>query len=391
MKKPLVYIIINFAVLSTLIVGMEVTGQILYYLTHGRFVYQIPAPVYNYRANDPNYYHYQSLFEMHPLLVVRPKKNLQIKDYMSDKTITTTDRNTRWTGSPKDDGNLIKVAALGGSTTFGTGVTDSDTWPALLQTKLGDRFSVINYGIPCYSTAETIVQTALVVPESKPDFIIYYQGWNDIVLYHETDFSPDYYSHGMKIQDCVQIPKETKKAFFDKLNELSAIARLASVIGSKIPHHSNPDSCTTYDTPDPVVDRIYVRNLDTLKILSERIASYTLFVPQVLNYQWFIEKGKSKTYYDCWSKIKNSSMPLLMDRFNVLMQSVCSNHDPKCIYVDGVLNVNWSPEDFVDDGHFTRQGGEKFVEIISQMILSRTKELKLHYHNKLDMKLDRNK
>lgn len=390
MKKLLTIAFINIAAFCTLIVAIELFGQLIYYLTHGKFIYQIPAPAYNVKANDPNYYHYQSLFEPHPLLVVRPKKNVQIKDYMSDKKITTTDRHTRWTGSLEDDSDLIRVAVLGGSTTFGTGVTDSDSWPALLQARLGDGFSVINFGIPCYSTAETIVLTALVVPEVKPDFIIYYQGWNDIVLYHESDFTPDFYSHGMMIQDCVQIPKDREKTLFGKLNELSAIARLASVIGSKIPSSTSIKDCTTFDIPDPEVDRIYVRNLNTLKALSEQTAPNTLFVPQVLNYDWFIEKGKSKTYYDCWSKIRNSAMPRLMDRFNAMMQSVCSGNDPGCLYVDGVLKVTWGPEDFIDDGHFSREGGEKFADIISSVILSRTKERNHNNYINQEMQLHRN-
>lgn len=380
MKKLFLIIIVNIALFCTLIVVMEISGQIFYYLTHGRFIYQIPAPTYHFKANDPDEYHYQSMFELHPLLVVRPRKNVQIKNYMNDNVITTTSRYTRWTGAPEDDSKLIKVAVLGGSTTFGTGVTDSDSWPALLQAKLGDQFSVINYGIPCFTTAEAIIQMALTVPEIEPDFVILYEGWNDINLYHEKDFSPDYYSHGMVIQDCVQIPRYKEKTLFDKLNELSAIVRLAYIIKLKFHRHPDTQPCTKFDTPDPTVDRIYVRNLKTLKLLSEQIAPYTLFVPQVLNYHWFMEKEVSKTYYDCWSNIKDSAMPQLMDRFNILMQSVCSNVDSKCLFVDSVLDENWEPEDFVDDGHFSRKGGEKFADIISQVILFKAKEGKLYDH-----------
>jgi hypothetical protein len=123
-----------------------------------------------------------------------------------------------------------------------------------------------------------------------------------------------------------------------------------------------------------MVDRLYVRNLQTLKLLSEQAAPYTLFVPQILNYRWFREEEGSKTYNNCWNKIKDSAMPRLMDRFNMLVKSVCPGGDPKCVFVDGVLNVDWEPDDFVDDGHFSRKGGEKFVDVISRIILSKVKE-----------------
>jgi lysophospholipase L1-like esterase len=317
---------------------------------------------------------------------VRPRKNVRIKNYMNDKVISTTDRYTRWTGAPEDDSKLIRVAVSGGSTAFGTGVTDSDSWPALLQAKLGDKFSVINYGIPCYSTAEAIIQMALTIPEVKPDFIILYHGWNDIVLYHHKDINPDYYVHGTEVQDCVQVPSIREKTLFEKLNELSAVVRMASrinilaseirakLVGPSVIQTAETEDCSKYDTPDPDVDRLYVRNLQTLKLLSEQTASYTLFVPQILNYHWFGEEEGTRTYNYCWNKIKDSAMPRLMDRFNMLVKSACPVGDPKCIFVDGVLKVDWEPDDFVDDGHFSRKGGEKFADVLSRVILSRVKE-----------------
>lgn len=84
-------------------------------------------------------------------------------------SITSTDIHTRWTEAPADDQNVISVAVLGGSTTFGTRVTDADSWPALLQDMLGDGYAVTNYGVSGYSTAEAIIQMALIVPETEPN------------------------------------------------------------------------------------------------------------------------------------------------------------------------------------------------------------------------------
>ena len=389
MKRLLLIVIVNIAVFCTLIVLAEVAGQTYYYVTHGRFIFQNHVSAYHFDVDDPPQYTYNSMFELHPLLAVRPRKNVRIKNYMDDKVITTTDRYTRWTGAPEDDSKLIRVAISGGSTAFGTGVTDSDSWPALLQAKLGDQFSVVNYGVPCYSTAEAIIQMALTIPEIKPDFIILYHGWNDIILYHHKDLNPDYYAHGTEVQDCVQVPSLREKTLFEKLNELSAVVRLASRInvlasgiklklfGPSAIQTGETEDCSKFDTPDPAVDRLYVRNLQTLKLLSEHAAPYTLFVPQILNYRWFSEEEGTKTYNNCWNKIKDTAMPRLMDRFNMLVKSVCPGGDPKCIFVDGVLKVEWEPDDFVDDGHFSRKGGEKFADVLSRIILSKVKERKL--------------
>lgn len=374
----------NIGVFCILIVVIEISGQIIYYLRHGKFIYQ--TSIYD---ND-NISYYAHIFERHPNLGVRLKKNIRVEHAMGEhakdyKTITTTNRYTRWTGSTENDNKKIRVAVLGGSTTFGTEVTDSDTWPALLQAKLGDQFSVTNYGVPSFTSAEAMIQMVLLVPEIKPDFIVFYEGWNDLHRYHE-DESPDYYKHGMELPDILQVPNYKEKSLLEKLNELSSIVRVATKIKQKLSRPSNTESCTTYDTPDPAVDRIYVRNLNTLKLLSEQIASsYTLFIPQVLNYHKFMtSKDNEACDWDAGGHVKNRAVPRLMDRLNSFMQLVCPNDDSKCLVVDSVSKASWEPDDFADWGHFSRKGGEKFIEIISQVILSKVKEGKFNNRIKND-------
>jgi hypothetical protein len=354
MKKILLVLIINFSVFCTLIVTIEILGQIFYYLKTGRFVFE----------DAPGYYGH--LFELHPYLAGRLKKNATVEN--NGKRISTTSYNTRWTGNPEDDSQLIRVAALGGSTTFSTGVTDNDTWPALLQAKLGSKFSVINFGIPGYSTAEAIIQMALIVPEIKPHFVILYEGWNDIRNYHETDLGADYYGHGMRQYGNLSIATSIDKGAFNKLYDVSATVRFAAKIKSITMGYPYPQPYQTFSTPDPFVDKIYLRNLKTLRLLSQNLLSYIIFVPQVLNWTDYRDSVG-------WSRhIENSSMPELLHRLNILMKTVCYDGDPKCVFVDSVLKEKWTPEDFVDDGHFSKKGGEKFAQILGEVILQKTRE-----------------
>ena len=176
----------------------------------------------------------------------------------------------------------------------------------------------------------------------------------------------------------IPIHKDNTLTLFERLCGLSAIARLASKYKLKILHPPKLQPSIAYDTPDPFVDRIYVRNLQTLKILSEQIAAYTIFVPQVLNYQAFWEEKEQNGSVGWTESITNRAMPSLMDRFNSLMNPVCAKEDYKCLVLDSVLNVKWKPQDFVDDGHFSRKGGEKFADVLSQVIQSKAKELGIY-------------
>lgn len=373
MQKRLLLIVVNIAVLCTLLVIIELTGQVIYFLIHGKLLYQVKSSTTATNVDS-------EVFEYHPFFAARLRQNARIVDPKTNESVTITAKHTRWTGAPENDSNLIKIAVVGGSTTFCTSVTDKDSWPAILQAKLGNKFSVINYGVPGYSTVDAIIQLALIIPEEKPDFIIFYEGWNDIYLYHSPDLTPDYYIQGIGLQDVLEVPRYREQTLLEKLNDISAIVRISSKIKSKLSVPIKTHPCIKYDSPDPLVDRLYIRNLKTMKILSENIAEYTLFVPQVMNYDWFMNYKDPEI---CNAQgddnigpryIKSSAMPRLLDRFNLFMKSVCSSNDRKCIFVQEISDVDWEPTDFVDMGHFSKSGNEKFADIISQVILTKIKQ-----------------
>lgn len=129
------------------------------------------------------------------------------------------------------------------------------------------------------------------------------------------------------------------------------------------PVHKTFDS---FDKPDRFVDDIYIRNLKTLRALSENIDAFAVFVPQVLNYADYNGKGGSRE----WTRhINDRAVPVLMDKFNAYMNGLCPQGKYNCVVFNEILEKNWLPNDFVDDGHFSRSGGLKFSEAIYQSII----------------------
>ncbi|HXD33288.1 MAG TPA: SGNH/GDSL hydrolase family protein [Pyrinomonadaceae bacterium] len=90
-----------------------------------------------------------------------------------------------------------RIVTLGGSTTV-DGFTDSDTWPALLEAKLNDRYrdkakvEVINLGMDMASSPTSLVDLAFLGVEYQPDLVISYDGVNDAALLGHAGFQPDY-------------------------------------------------------------------------------------------------------------------------------------------------------------------------------------------------------
>ena len=84
----------------------------------------------------------------------------------------------------KED-NTIRIFAVGGSTTYGNGVSDEYTYPAVLQKKINElklekNIEVINagYGGAWSKTETDLIKNKLL--HYEPDIFIIYDGWNEI-------------------------------------------------------------------------------------------------------------------------------------------------------------------------------------------------------------------
>ncbi len=86
--------------------------------------------------------------------------------------------------------NKIRIVALGGSITFGSGTSDNEhTYSALLEEYLDEQIDkatfadysieVVNAGIPGLRADSLLIYLKEKVLELKPDIVIIFSGWND--------------------------------------------------------------------------------------------------------------------------------------------------------------------------------------------------------------------
>lgn len=93
---------------------------------------------------------------------------------------------------PKPRGTY-RILALGGSTTFGWGVKDSDTYPSLLEALLNDRctpkfasrIEVVNGGVPGYVSAQNRLSLERKWLRYQPDKVLIMDGLNDFIISQE--------------------------------------------------------------------------------------------------------------------------------------------------------------------------------------------------------------
>lgn len=96
--------------------------------------------------------------------------------------------------SLKKTKDVIRILAIGGSTTYGAGVNNDQTWPAILQKQLNNTLNiqveVINAGVCGYLSDHHLFRIKNEFTQLKPDLFIIMMGINDIntVLFTNTTY-----------------------------------------------------------------------------------------------------------------------------------------------------------------------------------------------------------
>lgn len=335
----------NYALIITILITIEILGHLTYKIYKGRYIFQI---------NDSK----ENLFREHPYLSGSLKKDHFLLKNDNSRKITTNKYGYRITEAEAlDFPRKTTIVCLGGSTTFGTRVTDEDSWPFMLQSKLGKDYKVYNLGVPGYSTLESLIQLLTFVPELKPDIVINYQGWNDIRNYHLKSNYPDYYAHGISQKTALKINKP-------KLKDYSFIIYLTKKLSRKIIKRKKHN--ITVETPgsDSKIDSIYARNLKTIQLLANNLNAKQIYIPQVLNLDFF--KNSEKNIGRPWTPtIRDTEMPFLIKNFNSIMSKSIKTNDSTCLIIENILDgYDWKLNHFVDDGHFSKKGNEVFSNIV---------------------------
>ena len=76
---------------------------------------------------------------------------------------------------------VTRVAVLGDSFVFGSGVTQDEPVTTRLQALLGPSFDVINLGVPGYGTDQALLTLRRWGPRLKPDIVLAGFFWNDVM------------------------------------------------------------------------------------------------------------------------------------------------------------------------------------------------------------------
>lgn len=130
-------------------------------------------------------------------LMVRLKPNLD-GDFRAirpdlEARCTTNAAGFRGPDWPAPDPKALRILAIGDSVTFGFGVGDDETWPAVLQRRLQQRagrtVQVRNVAVPGYSTSQgrILFEQHALGSDFAPDLVVFAFGFNDGFLRPQDD------------------------------------------------------------------------------------------------------------------------------------------------------------------------------------------------------------
>jgi hypothetical protein len=308
------------------------------------------AQLYFYTANHHFYHPWARAildrFEPHPLLVGIPHPG-KFGGLSHDEMHRRTTINENKAG----DAKLIYV--FGGSSTYDIGLLDSDTWPSDLSRQLGPHFEVQNYGVPGYTSLEAMIQSLFVFRDTRPVCAAYYEGWNDLFMAHVAGLASDYFpNQQLRLMDGLAIGARPGVITNDWL--------FLQIIDRAI--QSGPgygqSLGTLSDQPDATVSRIYTDNIKLIIAIDQYFGVKPIFVPQILNDSLLVAQDKA-----WWPYIQGKAVPAVMRALNLDLQHAAM--ESGAVFLDAPLKVDWQESDFLDQGHFSKQGAAKFAATIA--------------------------
>lgn len=322
-------------------------------------------------APDP----WTTAFIYHPLMQFVPRPNWQYKDHVNfganadnakaagidvgaldGREIDFVHNSLGLRGKELTEDDFAKdiILVYGGSTTYDIGLTQGETWVENLQSRLKDKYTVVNLGVPAHSSVQHLIETAFYqdVVKKKPACAVYYIGWNDIINAHIKNLDNAYADYYLLLaaQHRPAIPLAKYSPLILFVNAM-AVKRFDT-----LPLHPQTFGQTPVAGSDAHLEAIFIDHMKTIAAINEGRGIKTIFIGQILNRSWPI----TPHYVPL---IKDGEFVPLMERFKSLLKSSAASMQVK--YIDpGVTNFVGS--DFIDEGHFAAAGAKKFAALVSK-------------------------
>jgi lysophospholipase L1-like esterase len=301
-------------------------------------------------------------FEWHPLLQVRPVPSGQTTRptpvHIDAYHLRGPER------ASEQLRNRIVVAIFGGSTTQDFGSPDGESWGERLEQLLGpERYVVVNHGVPSYTTAEVLVQTAFYqqpygVP---PTCAVYYLGGNDLSLAHTDNLDGGYANVHMRNQIDAFRARRLSGPFLSISPTLMLLVRFVELAVDTI--RPGVVSGSVSAASDERLEAVFQRNVQSISAINRERGVKTIWVGQVMN----LAELKTDRIRGWVAFVRDKDIWPMIERLNGLL------HKQAKATGDVYANVpirDFVPGDFLDEVRFSPAGSEKFAKLLAPTVVN---------------------
>jgi hypothetical protein len=255
-----------------------------------------------------------------------------------------------------DDLTKDLIFAYGGSTTYDLGVTQGEAWVEHLQADLGNKYTILNFGVPSYSTTEHLIQTAFYqnIVGKKPTCAIYYEGWNDMVEAHIPHLDSAYADfHLLRLA-------VRRDRFF--LAQYSPLLHLANALAVRrfdsiaLPRELGQSPVAGRDER---LEAVFTEHIKTIAAINKGGDIKTIFIGQIYNRGWPADLAATGFV----PLVPDTNV--LVERLNSIMKDTTVSIGAK--YIDAGI-ANFEGSDFVDSVHFAARGSKKFAALLAKQV-----------------------
>ena len=303
-------------------------------------------------------------FQWHPLLQAVPAPGLAFTS-ATGLAIRHSSQGTR--GRDPDPARLAAngvVATFGGSATYDIGNGEGDTWPERLDEALrGDGLIVVNHGVPGYTTAEHVLQTAFYPDRfgKAPRCAVYFVGWNDLRNAHIPNLDAGYADFHMPSQvDSLKVRRVGgSNVTISPL--LTVLTRLVSAEVDTVRYAKDPYALPPVAGPDAAAAAIFERNIRSISALNRARGTPTIWVGQVVN----AERLQGEGLYGWLPRVRDRDLPRLLKDSNALLERTARALGDTYV---ALPEEAFGPADFVDQGHFSAAGARRFAALLAPAV-----------------------
>jgi len=300
-------------------------------------------------------------FQWHPLLQAVPIPSLELTS-STGLAIRHTREGTRGRDPTGSLDRRTNIATFGGSTTYDIGAGEGDTWPDRLAQALGDRYFVVNHGVPGYTTAEHLIQTAFYQDKfGKPRCAIYYVGWNDLRNAHIADLDPAYADFHLPSQIDSQKVRRVGGAHVTISPLLTLAMRFVSTHFDTARYFTDPYGQPPVTGRDANLEAIFQRNVRAISAVNRQRGVTTIWVGQLLNRARLTGDGR----YGWLPLVRDRDLWSLQQELNAVLERIAKELGD--VYV-AVPPQDFADADFVDNGHFSPVGARRFAERLAPVV-----------------------